>query len=443
MATVKVKFRASSVEMKEGSLYYQVIHNRLVRQLHTGYRLFPSEWDAGISEVVVASGTEEGRRNYLLSMKTAIADDLSRLRSVIARLERSDTGYTADKVVEVFSSPADCGGFLSFARQLIQELKKIGKRRTAETYTTALNSFLRFRGERDLLFEEVDSNLMVEYETFLKGINVCPNSSSFYMRNLRAIYNRAVERELTVQRYPFKHVYTGVDKTVKRAVPLKVIRRIRDLDLTLSPVLDYARDLFMFSFYTRGMAFVDMAYLKKKDLQNGVLVYRRQKTGQQLFIKWEKPMQEIVGKYDTSATPYLLPIIRDMDTDARKQYKNAAHLVNDKLKKIGRQLGLAIPLRSDGTRFGEYHAYLPCLIRHIGRGQGQQPYSKITVIGRKICIIPAHRTDSKKAIRKMAIETEKLCNLKHLFLREVFCKCKDTQKSNKRFTINEIYCPSE
>ena len=346
MAIVKVKFRASSVEMKEGSLYYQVIHNRLARQVHTGYKLFPSEWDAGISEVVVASGTEEGRRNYLLSMKTAIADDLSRLRSVIARLERSDTGYTADKVVEVFSSPADCGGFLSFARQLIQELKKIGKRRTAETYTTALNSFLRFRGERDLLFEEVDSNLMVEYETFLKGINVCPNSSSFYMRNLRAIYNRAVERELTVQRYPFKHVYTGVDKTVKRAVPLKVIRRIRDLDLTLSPVLDYARDLFMFSFYTRGMAFVDMAYLKKKDLQNGVLVYRRQKTGQQLFIKWEKPMQEIVGKYDTSATPYLLPIIRDMDTDARKQYKNAAHLVNDKLKKIGRQLGLAIPLTS-------------------------------------------------------------------------------------------------
>lgn len=469
MATVKVKFRASSVEMKEGSLYYQVIHNRLVRQLHTGYRLFPSEWDAGISEVVVASGTEEGRRNYLLSMKTAIADDLSRLRSVIARLERSDTGYTADKVVEVFSSPADCGGFLSFARQLIQELKKIGKRRTAETYTTALNSFLRFRGERDLLFEEVDSNLMVEYETFLKGINVCPNSSSFYMRNLRAIYNRAVERELTVQRYPFKHVYTGVDKTVKRAVPLKVIRRIRDLDLTLSPVLDYARDLFMFSFYTRGMAFVDMAYLKKKDLQNGVLVYRRQKTGQQLFIKWEKPMQEIVGKYDTSATPYLLPIIRDMDTDARKQYKNAAHLVNDKLKKIGRQLGLAIPLTSYVAR----HAWASIAksknipISTISEAMGHDSEnttriylasldtsvvdkanslilnSKITVIGRKICIIPAHRTDSKKAIRKMAIETEKLCNLKHLFLREVFCKCKDTQKSNKRFTINEIYCPSE
>ena len=207
-----------------------------------------------------------------------------------------------------------------------------------------LNSFLRFRGERDLLFGEVDSNLMVEYETFLKGCDVCPNSSSFYMRNLRAIYNRAVERELTVQRYPFRHVYTGVDKTVKRAVPLKVIRQIRDLDLTLSPMLDYAKDLFLFSFYTRGMSFIDMAYLRKKDLQNGTLSYRRRKTGQQLFIKWERCMQEILDKYLVNETEYLLPIITKRDDDYRKQYANELHRVNHLLKKIGKQLDLPIPL---------------------------------------------------------------------------------------------------
>ena len=85
---------------------------------------------------------------------------------------------------------------------------------------------------------------------------------------------------------------------------------------------------------------------KKKDLQNGVLAYRRQKTGQQLFIRWEKPMQEIIDKYDTSGTPYLLPIIRDMKEDARKQYKSEAHQENQSLKKIGKLLGLAIPLTS-------------------------------------------------------------------------------------------------
>ena len=162
----------------------------------------------------------------------------------------------------------------------------------------------------------------------------------------------AVEKELTVQRNPFRHVYTGIDKTVKRAVPAKVIRQIRDLDLTPDPAMDLARDLFMFSFYTRGMSFIDMAFLKKSDLKNGILSYRRQKTGQQLFIRWEKPMQEIVDKYDTTGTPYLLPVIRDTTKDARRQYKNAEHLTNGRLKRIGKRLGLEIPLTTYVARHG-------------------------------------------------------------------------------------------
>ena len=116
--------------------------------------------------------------------------------------------------------------------------------------------------------------------------------------------------------------------------------------------MEWARDLFMFSFYTRGMSFVDMAYLKKTDLQNGVLVYRRQKTNQQLTIKWEKPMQDIVNKYASPESPYLLPIIRDTHTDARLQYKNAIHLVNNKLKLIGKEIGLGIPLTTYVARHG-------------------------------------------------------------------------------------------
>ena len=186
----------------------------------------------------------------------------------------------------------------------------------------------------------------MEYENYLKSNGLIPNTISFYMRNLRAVYNRAVEKGITVQRNPFRYVYTGVDKTVKRALSVSMIRKIRDLDLRNSPSMDYARDIFMFSFYTRGMSFVDMAYLKKKDLQHGVLSYRRQKTNQQLFIKWEKPMQQIIDKYDTSSTPYLLPIIKDVNSDARRQYHNASHLVNAKLKKIGVDLGLPLVLTS-------------------------------------------------------------------------------------------------
>lgn len=353
MATVKVKFRTSTIPTKEGTVFYQVIHNRVARQVNTGYKLYSYEWNTPCTEIVFPPGIEDARRNYLTSLKDALHEDIHRFKSIILRLERTGENYTAEDVVNQYLTPSNTGGFMAFARDIIWQLKQIGKFRTAERYTTVINSFERFLGENDVHLDDFDSNLMVRYENFLKSSGVCPNTSSFYMRGIRAIYNRAVEKELTLQRSPFKHVYTGIDKTVKRAVPLKIIRQIRDLDLTIFPVTDFARDIFMFSFYTRGMSFIDIAYLKKKNLQNGILSYRRQKTGQLLFIKWERPMQEIIDKYDTSDTPYLLPIIKDMNADERRQYKNAAHLVNDKLRKLGEKLGLAIPL----TTYVARHAW--------------------------------------------------------------------------------------
>lgn len=353
MATVKVKFRASSVGTGEGTLVYKVTHRRVTRQITTGYRLYPQEWDGAHSKVVIPSDRDSRRQAYLKALKEKIADDMTLFREIIALLDCTGGHYTADEVVGQYRIPPETGGFMCFARSLTTELKRTGRERTAERYTTVLNSFRRFLAERgDIPLNRIESALMVEYESHLKAEGICPNSSSFYMRGLWAVYNRAVEKGLTVQRNPFRHVYTGIDKTVKRAIPLKAVRQIRDQDLRLEPTMDWARDLFMFSFYTRGMSFIDMAYLKKSDLKNGVLSYRRQKTGQRLFIKWEKPMQEIVSRYDTSGTPYLLPVIRDMRTDGRKQYKSAAHRVNRLLKKLGMRLGLAIPLTMYVARHG-------------------------------------------------------------------------------------------
>lgn len=192
-------------------------------------------------------------------------------------MNQEDTPFTVDRIIELYTAPEGNCTFLLYGKELLVELRQIGKVRTAGTYQNALNSFERFRGHRgDIPLDELDSNQMITYESWLKGTGVCPNTSSYYMRNLRAIYNRAVSEGLVVQRNPFKHVYTGIDKTKKRAVSLSVIRRIRDLDLNKKSLI-FARDIFMFSFYTRGMSFVDMAFLKKKDLQNGILTYRRKK----------------------------------------------------------------------------------------------------------------------------------------------------------------------
>lgn len=232
-----------------------------------------------------------------------------------------------------------------FMQENINRMYELGKVRTGETYACTLNSFMRFRQGKDLFWHEFDADLLVSYEAYLKSTGLSMNTISFYNRILRAVYNRAVERGLTVQTFPFKEVYTGVEKTIRRGLPVKMIRTIRNMDLAGCPWPDFARDMFLFSFYTRGMSFVDMAYLKKNDLKDGVLTYRRKKTGQRLCIRWEPCMQDILDKYPMlSKSPYLLPIIREVGKDERKQYDNALHLVNRKLKSIGKKLKLPIPL---------------------------------------------------------------------------------------------------
>lgn len=353
MASVRVKFRPSSVSGKEGNIYYQVIHNRVVCPIRTDYRIFESEWDDGASTLSYPPSVHAERRNYLQSVENHIEWDIKRLKIIIALFDRRHECYTTDDIVTKFSRQANEQSLFTFMQEAIGQLKRLNRIRTSETYAATLSSFMKFREGQDILLYEVDSDTMMLYEAWLKGKGICPNTISFYMRILRAVYNRAVEKELVEQKHPFKHVYTGIDKTVKRAVPLKAIKRIKELDLTLKPHLDYARDLFLFSFYTRGMSFIDLAYLKKSDLQNGFLTYRRRKTNQQLTVKWEKCMAEIVAKYnDCSTTQYLLPIITNPLVDERKQYRNAIYRVNTALKEIARMISLPMPLTMYCARHG-------------------------------------------------------------------------------------------
>lgn len=336
--TVRVKFRPSTVKDHPGSIVYLVTHRRTVRQVTTGYKILPEEWDDRQSKLIPFY---EERAEIIRQIAQRLARDMKQLNAIIVELESNGNRFTADDVVRKFQETVNGHMFFGFMDDVISQLKRLGKVRTAETYTSTLHSFMRFRNGDDIMLEEISSDLMMEYEAFLRFHGVTMNTISFYNRILRAVYNRAVEKGLTAQCYPFKHVYTGIDKTVKRAVTLKTIRRIKELDL--KPCLDFARDMFLFSFYTRGMSFIDMAYLKKSDLHNGVLSYRRRKTGQQMFIRWESCMQEILDKYPVNETGYLLPIIKTPDGE-RKQYRNMQRLVNNKLKKISTMAGLQMNL---------------------------------------------------------------------------------------------------
>ncbi len=340
MASIKVRFRESTNSGKEGTIYYQLIHNKTVKQLNTKYKIFTQEWDNKSANVIVCQ-INNGRQKYLNMIRDRINMELIRLQQIISLLMTKGDDFTVNDIITNFEKQLQGESLLSFMQSIISCLRELRKERTAETYVATLNSFMRFRKGEDLLICDISSEIMMSYQAYLQHQGLSMNTISFYMRILRAVYNRAVEKELIEQRYPFKRVYTGISKTVKRALPIKSIKQIKELDLTLQPRLEFARDLFLFSFYTRGMSFVDMAYLRRSDIKNGVLSYRRRKTGQQLHIKWESCMQKIVDKHQNNNTQYILPIIKSDLKDDRLQYKSALFSVNNYLKQIAANLGIS------------------------------------------------------------------------------------------------------
>ena len=342
MASIKVKFRPSTVAEHEGSIYYQIIHDRKPRQLVTNYKVFPSEWDSKRSMVVANHKGE--RQTFILSIRERIRWDIERLTKIIRKFDSNGIVYSADDVIEEFHRYANEYSLFNYMESIIIKLKQNGKTRTSETYTVTLNSFKKFRKNEDIMLDCINSELMQAYEAWHKQRGISPNTISFYTRILRAVYNRAVEEDIIGNRNPFRHVYTGVDKTIKRALPLPIIKTIRTLDLSLTPALDYARDMFILSFMLRGMSFIDMAYLRKSDLTNGYITYRRRKTGQQLSIEWTKEMQQILDKYPENESQYLLPIIKHSGTNERYTYRNVGYNINRNLKTIAKEIGLSIPL---------------------------------------------------------------------------------------------------
>lgn len=342
MASIKIKFRPSTVADHEGTIYYQIIHERKPRQLLTDYHVFSQEWDENRSMVTTTQKSE--RKSFILSIRERIRWDIERLTKIIRQLDNNGLAYTADDVIDEFNRYANEYSLFNFMESIIIKLKQNGKTRTSETYAVTLNSFKKFRQGKDIMLDCLSSQEMEAYEAWHQQRGVSPNTISFYTRILRAVYNRAVEDEIIENRNPFRHVYTGVDKTVKRALPIAIIKKIKTLDLELIPALDFARDMFMMSFMLRGMSFIDMAYLKKTDLRNGYVIYRRRKTGQQLTIEWTKEMQMLLDKYPENDSDYLLPIIKNVGTNERYTYRNVGYNINHNLKTIAKKVGITIPL---------------------------------------------------------------------------------------------------
>lgn len=337
MASVKVKVRPSCIVGNVGTLYYQVTHRRVVKQITTDVHIFPHQLSKD-GHVVADDGG-----NAILQNR--IDSDVALLCYIIREFEmlEQQTGkeFSAADITNRFRSKDKRGSVIDFMAEHIRFLLECNRFGTAKNYRTVMKNLSLYLEGRKLSFTEITTRFAEQYNDYLTRKGLVKNSISFHMRILRAVYNKAVRKGLAEQSKPFQNVYTGVDKTPKRAVDKNVISWLIGLDLSRSSPLSFARDIFLFSLYTRGMSFVDIAFLKRENIRDGAIYYSRRKTKQALCIRIEPCIQQIIDRYAGRSSVYIFPILKSEDIAvAYPQYRAQMAYHNRLLKRLSKMLGL-------------------------------------------------------------------------------------------------------
>ena len=205
MASIKIKFRPSSVRGKEGVLSLQIIHRRVVRQIVTPYRLHAHEWDAFSQQVLLdAPSSQDPRWIHLARIDTMIQSEYRLLCRIVTSFDQTSANYSADSVVNEYHRLSKDLTLCATMQRLIAQMRINQQWCTAHNYQSTLNSLMRFRHQFDLPIDRLDVALIQSYEAWLKHRGICRNTISFYMRILRAVYNRAVANGVVAQQYPFR-----------------------------------------------------------------------------------------------------------------------------------------------------------------------------------------------------------------------------------------------
>lgn len=288
------------------------------------------------------------------------------------------------------------------AHGVVEKMKGTRSESTLANYSTAIRSldiFLRNHPTQTLL----DEQLLSAYQYWLQQKGICLNTVSCYIRSLRSIYNLLVGNTLI-----FNNAFTGGTRTRKRSLSVEDVKKLKALRLKGMPQLEMARDLFLFSIYALGMPFVDMAFMKKENVQFDSIYYMRHKTNQPVFVPLEPCMKDIIRKYQHSDTAYLFPILTTTEQpQAYLQYQNKLNSYNRLLKKLSSLAGLNVNLSS-------------YVVRHTWASLAYSSNVELNVISKAL----GHTNTNTTQIYIRELEDYRLKDANHIVLGAIFSRRK-------------------
>lgn len=353
-------------------LVAQLLRFRKKRLIYSSLHLYEDELDTLKLKVLPIKKYARSMKE-LRKMNTELSAFQKQIDNIIFHLDANLNDYQVDDIVDCYNRKKRDENLDVHFDYHIERLIKQNRIGMAQAFRNTLRSLIRFRGN-NIKFSAINSRFVTSYELYLQSIGLSPNTVCYYIRNLKSLYHLVIkegERGPSSEN-PFIGVRSSPHKTVKRALDRDVLRKLSQMSLEDESHLALARDLFMFSFYTRGMAFVDMAFLRKNDICGRMIYYKRRKTGQQLQIGIIEPIERIIACYQ-SASEYIFPLINSVDPKkAYNEYRRALRTINRDLKILTQRIGHPFPLttymarHSWATQAKEHGAPLSVISEGLG-----------------------------------------------------------------------------
>lgn len=331
-------------------LVFQLIHCRRKKLLYMGHRICESGFDEKKGKVLFRSDQEMTNKE-VAAINRAVRQIRKEILERISQLEQTGIPYTLNDLLPKRMQKPTRLYLLNHIDGQIVRKKSLGKDGTAAAYQSTRSSLAKYIGTDDIPMSDVTRCFVRDYADFLYRKGAASNTVSYYLRNFRALYNQAITDGYQPRtEYPFFKAQTRPFKTVKRAMSQEDMRTLISLQLDNTPELVVARDLYLFSFYAQGMAFVDIVHLKKRNISNGILIYSRHKSKQLIRIIITPEMERLMNKYMRD-DEHIFPIINSETTlSDYAQYRMALAAINRHLKKIAAMLHIQQPLTTYTAR---------------------------------------------------------------------------------------------
>ncbi|WP_294610824.1 site-specific integrase [uncultured Bacteroides sp.] len=337
-----VCYKSKVLKNNESPLMIRVCKDRKRKYISIGLSINPIYWDFTKNAPKPQCPNKE-------ALTTLITLKLHAYSEQIMEFKAMDRDYTASTLVEKVSKPSKLKTVGEVFLEQMQALRDAQRLSYMLTIQQTYNSLMEFNKHLNIYFVDIDVPWLKRYETWLRKHGLSGNTIKGRFVDIRTMYNIAVDENLVkVEHYPFRKFKISKlqQETAKRAITKEDVTRIMEYK-TKNKLVQFAIDIFTFSYIMGGINFVDIASLTKENIMDNRLVYIRQKTKKLIQLPLQDKAIELIEKYHDDNNPHLFPILLAYHK-TEQQRLNRVHKVivnvNKRLKKIGKELELPITL---------------------------------------------------------------------------------------------------